>query len=338
MPASDVSGARSPHPAGLHSPTVTWEDFTPHPALAGRSLLTLRHHPPEAVAAILDTADRLKREPRTEWPALLDGRVVALIFERPSTRTRVSFASGIARLGGTSLVLSPNDMQLGRGESIEDTAKVLGRMVDAIMLRTGPHETLVELDRHAGVPVINGLTYTHHPCQALADAQTLRERFGELAGLRVAWLGDGNNCCVSLMIVGALTGMDITAACPDGYTPDPEVVEWADATARAHGGAVRVVRDPVEAVDGARGLFTDTWVSMGDEGAEDERRAVFAPYRIDDAMLDRAGPGAVALHCLPAHHGEEITYEVLHGPRSAVWDQAENRMHAQAALLAHVLG
>jgi ornithine carbamoyltransferase len=317
---------------------VTWDAFTPAPALAGRSLLTLRHHPPEAVTAILDTADRLKRERGDGWPALLDGRVIALIFERPSTRTRVSFVSAIERLGGASLVLSPADMQLGRGESVEDTAKVLGRMVDAIMLRTGPHETLVELDRHAGVPVINGLTYAHHPCQALADAQTLRERFGALPGLGVAWLGDGNNCCVSLMVVGALTGMDITAACPEGFTPDPELVAWADASARTRGGAVRVVRDPLEAVEGARGVFTDTWVSMGDEGAEDQRRAVFEPYRIDDALLDRAGPGAVALHCLPAHHGEEITYEVLHGPRSAVWDQAENRMHAQAALLAHVLG
>ena len=245
---------------------MTWSPFIPHPALAGRSLLTLRHHPPEAVAAILDTADRLKAEPRDGWPPLLAGKVIALIFERPSTRTRVSFVSGIARLGGTSLVLSPDDMQLGRGESIEDTAKVLGRMVDAIMLRTGPQATLVELDRHAGVPVINGLTYEHHPCQALADAQTLRERFGDLSGLRVAWLGDGNNCCVSLMVVGALTGMAITAACPDGYTPDPELVAWADATARARGGEVRMVSDPVEAVAGARGLFTDTWVSMGDEG------------------------------------------------------------------------
>lgn len=317
---------------------MNWDAFTPAPSLAGRSLLTLRHHPPEAVTAILDTADRLKTQRAAGWPPLLDGRVIALIFERPSTRTRVSFVSAIARLGGTSLALSPDDMQLGRGETIEDTAKVLGRMVDAIMLRTGPHATLVELDRHAGVPVINGLTYEHHPCQALADAQTLRERFGTLEGLRVAWLGDGNNCCVSLMVVGALTGMDIVAACPEGFTPDPELVAWADAAARERGGAVRVVRDPLEAVADARGLFTDTWVSMGDEGAEHERRAVFAPYRIDDALLDRAGPGAVALHCLPAHHGEEITYEVLHGPRSAVWDQAENRMHAQAALLAHVLG
>ena len=195
--------------------------IAPHPAVAGRSLLTLRHHPPDAVAAILDLADRLKAERASGWPPLLAGRVVALIFERPSTRTRVSFASGIARLGGTSLALSAQDMQLGRGETVEDTAKVLGRMVDAIVLRTGPHATLEELDRHAGVPVVNGLTYEHHPCQALADAQTLRERFGDLSGLRVAYLGDGNNCCVSLMIIGALTGMAGDGRLPRGLPARP---------------------------------------------------------------------------------------------------------------------
>jgi ornithine carbamoyltransferase len=312
---------------------VSWASFTPHPELAGRSLLTLRNHSPQSVAAILDLAERLKAE-REGWPPLLAGKVVALIFERPSTRTRVSFASGIARLGGTGLVLSPTDMQLGRGESIEDTAKVMGRMVDAIMLRTGPHETLLELDRHAGVPVINGLTYEHHPCQALADAQTLRERFGALGGLRLAYLGDGNNVCVSLMIVAALTGMAFTAACPDGFTPPPEIVDWASRISLEQGGSVRVVSDPLT---GARAVYTDTWVSMGDEGAEIERHAVFEPYRIDSALLGRAADDAIALHPLPAHHGEEITYEVLHGPRSAVWDQAENRMHVQAALLAHTL-
>jgi len=316
---------------------VPWDSFTPHPALAGRSLLTLRNHPPEAVTAILDLADRLKAQ-KGAWPHLLADRVVALIFERPSTRTRVSFVSGIARLGGTSMVLSPSDMQLGRGETIEDTAKVLGRMADAIMLRTGPHATLLELDRHAGVPVINGLTYEHHPCQALADLQTLRERFGGLRGLEVAYLGDGNNVCVSFMTAGALTGMAVTAACPEGFMPDPEFVAWADGVARANGGSARVVGDPREAASGARALYTDTWTSMGDEGGEDERRAAFAAYRIDDALVGEAAADAVVLHCLPAHHGEEITYEVLHGPRSAVWDQAENRMHAQAALLAHTLG
>ena len=311
--------------------------FAPHPALAGRSVLTLRNHPPESIAAVLDLADELKALPHDGWPHLLAGRVIALLFERPSTRTRVSFASGIARLGGTGLVLSSGDLQLGRGETVEDTAKVMGRWVHAIVLRTGPHATLEELDRHAAVPVINGLTYEHHPCQALADAQTIRERFGTLAELPVAYLGDGNNCCVSLMIVGALTGMRVTAACPPGFRPDPEVVEWADGTARERGGWARVVEDPREAVDGARALYTDTWVSMGDEESEADRIAALEPYRVDDALMDAAAPDAVALHCLPAHHGHEITYEVLHGPRSAAWDQAENRMHAQAALLAHIL-
>lgn len=312
--------------------------FTPHPDLTGRSLLTLRNHSPESVAALLDTALELKATPRPLWPHHLAGRVVALIFERPSTRTRVSFATGIAHLGGTAMVLSSGDMQLGRGESIEDTAKVMSRMVDAMMLRTGPHATLEELDRHSDVPVINGLTYEHHPCQALADALTLRERFGDLSGLSVAYLGDGNNCCVSLMVVGALTGMRVTAGCPEGYTPDPEVVAWADEMGRERGGGARVVGDPVEAVAGARALYTDTWVSMGDEGDEGTRIAALTPYRVDDALMDRAAPDAVALHCLPAHEGDEITRSVLHGPRSAVWDQAENRMHAQAALLAHMLG
>jgi ornithine carbamoyltransferase len=317
---------------------VTGPAFRPDPALAGRSVLTLRHHPPEAVAAVLDLADELKAIPGPSWPPLLAGRVIALIFERPSTRTRVSFAAGISRLGGTGLVLSAGDLQLGRGETIEDTAKVMGRWVDAIVLRTGPHATIEELDRHAGVPVVNGLTYAHHPCQALADAQTIRERFGALTGLPVAYLGDGNNCCVSLMIVGALTGMRVTAGCPPGYRPDPEVVAWADAAARERGGGARVVEDAREAVAGARVLYTDTWVSMGDEESEAERIAAFEPYRVDDALMDAAAPDAVAMHCLPAHHGHEITYEVLHGPRSAAWDQAENRMHAQAALLAHILG
>ncbi len=308
----------------------------PHPALAGRSLLTLRNHPPDAVEAVLDLADALKAR-RDGWPPALAGRVIALVFERPSTRTRVSFESGIARLGGSSLALAGRDLQLGRGETVEDTAKVLSRMVDGIVLRTGPHENLVELDRHSTVPVFNGLTYEHHPCQALADAQTIRARTGKLAGVRAAFVGDGNNCCSSLMIVGALTGMEVVAACPEGYEPDAEVVAWADAAGRERGGGASVVSDPAEAVAGARAVYTDTWVSMGDEDAAGERRAAFAPYRVDDALLDRAAPDAFALHCLPAHHGEEITYEVLHGPRSAVWDQAENRMHVQSALLAHAL-
>lgn len=307
-----------------------------HPALAGRSVLTLRNHPADAVAAVLDLATALKAAyPR--WPNWLEGRVVALIFERPSTRTRVSFQAGIARLGGSSMVLSSSELQLGRGETIQDTALVLSRMVDAVMIRTGPHEKVEELARYATVPVVNGLTYTHHPCQALADALTLRERFGDLTGLPIAYLGDGNNCCVSLAVIAAHTGMQMTCGCPAGYTPDPEIIAWADATARERGGFVRVVQDPVEAVSGARALYTDVFVSMGDEETAARRLADLGAYRVDQALVDRAAPDAVVLHPLPAHYGEEVTQDVLHGPRSAAWDEAENRVHAQAALLVHLL-
>jgi ornithine carbamoyltransferase len=299
-------------------------------------VLTLRHHPPDAVAAVLDLAAELKADPGP-WPPWLEGRVVGLIFERPSTRTRVAFESGIGRLGGQTIHLSARDMQLGRGEAMEDTALVLSRLVDAIVLRTGPHEKIAELSHHATVPVVNALTYEHHPCQALADALTLRERFGALPGVRVGYLGDGNNCCVSLMIVGARTGLDVVVASPEGYEPPAEVVAWADAEARALGGGVRVVRRPAEAAQGAQALYTDTWVSMGDEEREAERIRALTAYKLDDALLDRAAPGAVAMHPLPAHHEQEISYAVLHGPRSVAWDQAENRMHTQAALLAQLL-
>jgi ornithine carbamoyltransferase len=308
---------------------------SPHPGLAGRSLLTLENHTPDAVAAVLDLALALKERP--SWPDWLKGRVVALVFERPSTRTRVSFESGIARLGGTSIVLSSRDMQMGRGETVGDTARVLSRMVDAIVLRTGAHAVLQEMDAGSDVPVVNGLTYEHHPCQALADALTLRERFGALEGLRVAYVGDGNNVCSSLMIIAGLTGMQLTCACPDGYLPEAEILRRSDERARGRSGWVRLEQDPAAAVADAHGIYTDTWVSMGDEESERERLAALEPYRVDTALMDAAAPDAVALHCLPAHHGHEITRDVLYGPRSAVWDQAENRMHAQAALLVHIL-
>jgi ornithine carbamoyltransferase len=317
---------------------MTWPADIPAPRaeLRGRSLLTLQHHSPDDVEAILELGLALKRHQRP-WPHLLSGRVIGLIFERPSTRTRVSFEAGIARLGGTATTLHSRDLQLGRGETVEDTGKVLGRMLDALVLRTGAHEILADLDAAAGVPVINGLTHAHHPCQALADAMTLRERFGDLSGLPVAWVGDGNNVCVSLLIVGALTGMVVSVATPADYAPPPEVLEWADDVARQRGGRARATLDPVEAVTGAAAIYTDTWVSMGDEEEAAARRETFSRFRLDDTLLGAARSDAVALHCLPAHHGDEITYDVLHGPRSAVWDQAENRLHAQAALLAHAL-
>lgn len=308
----------------------------PIPALRDRSLLSLLNHPGAAVREVLDLADALKAD--RDWPQVLEGRAVALIFEQPSTRTRVSFEVGIARLGGHPVVLAGRDMQLGRGETIEDTAKVLSRFVDAIVIRTVDHGKVVALAEHADVPVINALTHDHHPCQGLADVMTIRERFGDVAGLRAAYVGDGNNCCHSLMVAGAHLGMEVVAGCPDGYLPDPEVVAAADAIARANGGAVRVVTDPREAVDGARAVYTDVWVSMGDEQEEAGRLRVFAPYRVDEALMDAAAPDAIAMHPLPAHDGLEITRAVYHGPRSAVWDEAENRLHVQAALLMNILG
>jgi ornithine carbamoyltransferase len=220
---------------------------------------------------------------------------------------------------------------------VADVARVLSRYVDIIAARTYSHHTVLDLARHADVPVVNALSDEEHPCQALADALTLRERFGELAGLPIAYLGDGNNCCVSLAVVAAHTGMRMTCGCPPGYKPDAEVVAWADAAARERGGFVRVVEDPVEAVAGARALYTDVWVSMGDEEQAARRISDLEAYRVDQALLDRATGDAVVLHPLPAHYGEEVTQDVLHGPRSAAWDEAENRVHVQAALLAHLL-
>ena len=271
--------------------------------------------------SLLDRAAELKADRFVS--RALDGRSIALIFERPSTRTRISFEVGIAELGGTSIVLREGEMQLSRGESVRDTALVLSRLVHAICVRTGPHETLEELAEHGTVPVVNMLTHEHHPCQALADLMTLRERFGDLAGLKLAYVGDGNNVARSLAILGAAAGMEVAVASPEGLTLDPT----AGAT---------LTTDPAEAAAGAAARYADVWVSMGDEDAE-RRRELLAPYRIDDALLAQARPDAIALHCLPAHPGEEITEEVLYGERSAVWDQAENRLHVQKALLERIL-
>jgi ornithine carbamoyltransferase len=242
------------------------------------------------------------------------------VFEKPSTRTRVSFEAGIVELGGHAMVLRGDEMQLSRGESAKDTALVLSRHVDAIGVRTGADAILEELAADAAVPVFNMLTAGHHPCQALADLMTLRETFGALEGLKLAYVGDGNNVARSLAILGEIAGVEVAVASPEGYTLAPV----AGAT---------LVTDPAVAVAGARAVYTDVWVSMGDEATAGVRRAALAPYRIDDALLDRAAPDAIALHCLPAHPGEEITAEVLYGPRQRIWDQAENRRHAQKALL-----
>jgi ornithine carbamoyltransferase len=283
-----------------------------------RHFLTGAELSPAELHALIERAIELKAEPRASQ--VLSGRTVALIFERPSTRTRVSFEVGVVELGGHPLVLRAGELQLSRGESIGDTARVLSRHVAAIGVRTGPHEALVELADAAQVPVVNMLTELHHPCQALADLMTLQETFGRLEGLRLAYVGDGNNVARSLAILGELAGVEVVVASPDGYRLDGDV-------------RARLLDDPDEAVAGAHAIYADVWVSMGDEETAAQRRSALAPYRLDDRLLDLAAPGAIALHCLPAHPGEEITAEVLYGPRQRIWDAAENRRHAQKALL-----
>jgi ornithine carbamoyltransferase len=279
---------------------------------------------PAELSALLDRALALKAAPYSSHA--LENRTVALLFEHPSTRTRTSFEVGIVELGGHPMVVRPGELQLTRGESVRDTALVLSRNVAAIGLRTGSESTLAELAQHATVPVVNMLSPDHHPCQALADLLTLREAFGAIAGRKLAYVGDGNNVARSLAILGEVANLDVTVAAPDGYQLEPDA-------------GARLMADPRQAAAGADVLYTDVWVSMGDDAATaEQRREALAPYRIDDALLDRAAPHAFALHCLPAHPGEEITADVLYGERQRIWDQAENRRHAQKALLEWLVG
>jgi len=293
--------------------------------LAKRDFLTGEELGAFELERLLDRAADLKagRDPARAGGRLgadsLAGRSVALVFERPSTRTRISFDVGVFELGAHPVILRGDEMQLSRGESIADTAQVLSRMVDAVVIRSGSHQRVVELAAAADVPVVNALTPLHHPCQAIADLLTLRERFGDLAGLRLAYVGDGNNVARSLAVLGELAGVEVVVAAPADYQLE-----------ETHG--VKLTGDPRAAADGADALYTDVWVSMGDED-EERRRKDLAPFRLDADLLAAAKDGAVVLHCLPAHPGDEITAEVLYGPQSAVFDQAENRLHAQKALL-----
>jgi ornithine carbamoyltransferase len=287
-----------------------------------RHFLTGAELSPDALHALLDRGLELKADPGAS--NALAGRNVALVFEKPSTRTRVTFEVGVRELGGDAVVLRADELQLSRGESPRDTALVLSRHVQAIGVRTGPDTVLEGLAEYTSVPVFNMLTAGHHPCQALADLLTLRETFGELDGLVLAYVGDGNNVARSLAVLGGLAGVEVRVAAPAGYQLEPVA------------GAV-LTDDAGEAVAGAQAVYADVWVSMGDEASADHRRAALAPYRLDDALLDRAAPDAIALHCLPAHPGEEITAEVLYGDRQRIWDQAENRRHAQKALLEWLL-
>ena len=287
-------------------------------SLAGRDLLRISDLAPEEAEAILDLAVTLRENPKQP---LFPGATLGLYFSKHSTRTRVSFSVAMAHLGGTALALSPEELQLSRGESLPDTARALSRYLDVLAVRTHEHAELEAWAEWASIPVINALTAAEHPCQALADALTIRDRLGTLAGVRVAWVGDGSNVLVSLAALGDLLGYDVVAACPTGYEA-PGVV---------------TVRDPCAAVEGADVVVTDTWISMGQEHERARRLEDLEPYRVDAALLALASPDAFVMHCLPAHAGEEITADVLYGERSAIWDEAENRLHAQKALLTLLL-
>jgi ornithine carbamoyltransferase len=303
-------------------------------SLKGRSFTRVADWSREELLEVLDLADELKRlQGNREDHDLLPGRTLGMIFQKPSTRTRVSFEVGIYQLGGTGLYLSAGDLQLGRGETIKDTAVVLSRYLDAIMIRTFKQSDVEELAKHATIPVINGLTDSSHPCQALADVMTIRERFGRFEGLKVVYLGDGNNVCASLMVACARLGLDFVASTPPGHEPDEEAVRIA----RESGVSVELTADPQAAVEGADVLYTDVWTSMGQDDERDRRLKDLAGYGINAELVTRANEDAIVLHCLPAHYGEEIMEDVLYGPHSAVWDQAENRLHAQKALMALVI-
>jgi len=303
-------------------------------SLKGRSFTRVADWSRDELMEVLELADELKRLRRAhEEHHLLPGRTLGMIFQKPSTRTRVSFEVGIYELGGTALYLAATDLQLGRGERIKDTATVLSRYLDAIMIRTFAQSDVEELAAHASIPVINGLTDSAHPCQALADVMTIRERFGRIEGLTVAYLGDGNNVCASLMVACAKLGASFVAATPTGYEPAEEAI----AVARASGAGIEVTHDPASAAVGADVLYTDVWTSMGQDAEREQRLRDLRGFGIDAGVVARASENVIVLHCLPAHYGEEITEDVLYGHHSAVWDEAENRLHAQKALMALVM-
>ena len=303
-------------------------------SLKGRSFTRVADWSRADLLRALDLADELKRLQRAREPHhLLPGRTLGMIFQKPSTRTRVSFEVGMYQLGGVGLYLAAGDLQLGRGETIRDTATVLSRYLDAIMIRTFAQSDVEELAEQASIPVINGLTDEAHPCQALADVMTIRERFERFDGLRVAYFGDGNNVCASLMVACAKLGMDFVAATPRDYAPTGDAVRLA----RAEGVTVALTDDARAAAEGADVLYTDVWTSMGQDAEREQRLRDLRGYGIDGELVERAAANAIVLHCLPAHYGEEISEEVLYGQHSVVWDQAENRLHVQKALMALVI-
>ena len=306
--------------------------------LRGHDFVSMDDLSPEEVLRVLDTATDLKRRAKAgDRPVLLAGRVLAMIFEKPSLRTRVTFEVGMWELGGHAVYLAPQDVQLGARESVPDVARNLERWVGGIMARTFAHRTVQTLAEHARIPVINGLSDLEHPCQTLGDLLTIRERFGHLDGLRVAWVGDGNNVCHSLLLGAAKVGMHVAVATPARYAPDPAIVARAREIAPASGSRIEVGTDAKAAARGADVIYTDVWVSMGQEAEREAKIKVFSGYQVNGALTAQAAARAVVMHCLPAHRGEEITSEVLDGPQSIVFEQAENRLHAQKALLSLTL-
>lgn len=302
-----------------------------------RDFLTLLDLEPEQLLMLLDRAIQMKRSGTDMTDRPLLGKSVGILFEKASTRTRVSFEVGIYQLGGQAIFLSPRDVHLSRGEPLSDTAKVLSRYLSVLVVRTYSQETIETLAEHSSIPVINALTDLTHPCQALADLQTIKENRDTLSGTRVAWLGDGNNVANSLIIGCSMTGIDLKLACPEGYDPDPRFLAEGMRRSKDSGGSVRLIRDPVEACRGAHFLYTDVWTSMGQEEESGKRRKDLAAYQLNTDRLNDAAPDARILHCLPAHRGEEITEELFDHPRSAIFDQAENRLHTQKALMEWLL-
>jgi len=303
-----------------------------------RTFLSMDDLSSDELHALLDLADRIKAA-AADYRTRLAGKAVAMIFEKPSTRTRISFEVGIASLGAHPLALSSAELQLGRGETIEDTGRVLSRYVDAVVLRTFGHDRLVSLASASTVPIVNALSDHEHPCQCLADLLTIRERKGKLEGVTLAYVGDGNNVAHSLLLGGATAGMSVRMATPSSYEPSPDVVRRAEELAgeAAAGGQVTVTHDVHDACDGADVLYTDVWASMGQETQAAERTRIFERYRLDASAVEAAAPDCIVMHCLPAHRGQEITDDVIDGPHSVVWDQAENRLHTQKALLLTLL-
>src|SRR5919199_198218 len=311
-------------------PAEQYEGPTTSSPLAGRDCLTLAEFGPEEVRTILDEAVKLKALRRSRIPFRpLFGRTLAMVFQKPSNRTRVSFEVGMYQLGGHALPISPQEIQMGQRETPSDTGRVLARYIDAIMARVFGHEEVEELAKAADVPVINGLSDLHHPCQALADLLTVREEFGALEGVKISYVGDGNNVAHSLALGCALTGAQLTIAHPEGHAPSAGVVELAAKL----GAPPTLTQDPYEGVAGAQVVYTDVWASMGQEAETEERKRKFAPYQVNEALMDLAAPDAIFLHCLPAHRGEEVTPGVIDGPRSAVWEQAANRLPTEQAVL-----